>query len=91
VLGNGSINAESYAFEPPEADYNNACADAERDRLRSLGPTSRREDEVVQEMRKHKYSEIQGGKIVVNISDTPHDEERNVVKCPSKKRYLADI
>jgi len=91
MLGDWSVDPECYSLEPPESKYDRTCTYPECDGFCSECETTSRKNEVVQKMGKHEHSEIQSGKIMVNVCDTPHDEERNIMQRPSKKGYLSDV
>jgi len=91
VFANGPIYPECHPFKPPETKDDGACAYPKCDAFCSECKAARRKDKMVQQVRKHEHSKVQRGKIEVNVRDTTHDEERNVMKRPSKKRDLSNV
>jgi len=87
----GAFNTEGEATEPPEGPYNDDHDDAENHVFCAFWQAARRKKEMVDEMRYHYYGEIKSGEIVVNVCDTTHNQEGEVVKHPTDKRDFAYV
>jgi len=91
VFVNWTLDPPSELLEPIEHDQLKEHIDAEDDVLRFVRIPLRGEEEMIEEVSEHQNGEIQCRKVVVNVGDATHDEERGEMEEPSKERDLPNV
>jgi len=86
-----SLDSPSELLEPIEHRQLKEHINSEDYVLRFFGIQSGGEEEVIEEVSEHQNGEIQRWKVVVNVGDTAHDEERGEMEEPPEERNLSNV
>jgi len=85
------LDSPSQLLKPIEHGQLREHIDSEDDILRFFRKPLSGEEAMIEDVSEHQHGEIQSWKIVVNISDTAHNEEGGEVEEPPKKCNLSDV
>jgi len=91
VFVDRTLDPPSEFLEPIKRGQLKEHVDAEYDVLRFFRIPLSGKEKVIEEVSEHQNGEIQGWKIVVNVGDTTHDEERGEMEEPPKERDLPNV
>jgi len=86
-----SLDPPSEFLEPIEHCQLKEHIDAEDDVFRFFRISLSGEEEMIEEVSGHEDGEIKGWKVVVNVGDATHDEERSEVEEPPKESNLSNV
>jgi len=85
------LDSPSEFLEPIEHRQLKEHINAKDDILRLFRIPLSGEEAMIEDMSEHEDGEIQSRKVVVNVGDATHDEERNKVEKPSEERNLSNV
>lgn len=86
-----AADTQCEVLEPPEVEDHSAGPDDEADELSPLREAWVCEEPKVKDVAGHEDGEPESRQVVVEIRDTAHDKERNVVKEPAEEGNFGNV